>query len=329
MAAVAGAATISGVPETRRVRFSRRGLFGSGLGRLAGHYVDRLDGVARDAVVESPAARGATQQEGDAAWRRGDLGTLVRRLEPAAPQLVEIAGVGPGDAVLDVGAGDGNVALAAVGAGAAVTACDLSPAAVELGRARTGSLTRPIEWQVAAVEDLPFEDGRFDAALSSFAAMYAPTPRRAMSELTRVVRPGGVLALTAWTPSGPMGRLLRMAQRLGASTTSARRWGSWDGAYLHFMGFDGFDVVERKLRWRFESAEAMLEELVGWPGPIGGAVGEDAGRRATLRSRLATLVSGFDADEGIEFEVPYAVIVGRVPEGGHPSGLTASPGRPR
>lgn len=312
---VARTTTISeGPPAPRRESISRRGLFGAGLGRLAGHYVARLDGLSHEAAVEPRPPGGNLELPGPAVWRRGDLGTLARRLEPAAEQLVEVAGVRVGDAVLDVGAGDGNVALAAVGAGAAVTACDLSPAAVQLGRARTGSPARSIEWHVAAVEELPFDDDHFDAALSSFAAMYAPEPRRAMVELTRVVRPGGTVVMTAWTPTGLMGRLLRVAQRLGASTASARRWGSWDGAYLHFTRFDDFEVTARVLRWRFESGEAMLEELLGWPGPIGWSVGDDAERRTTMRSELAHLVGGFDADGGFELEVPYAVISGRVPD---------------
>lgn len=300
------------MPETRRESLSRRDLFGAGLGRLAGHYLDRLDGPSEEVAVESSPSEVPDPDEAHSAWQRGDLGALARRLEPAAEQLLEVTGVGPGDAVLDAGVGDGNVTLAAVRAGGQVTACDLSPAAVELGRQRTDSLDRRIEWHVAAVEELPLADDRFDAALSSFGAIYAPEPRRAMAELRRVVRPGGTVAMTAWASSGLMGQLLRVAKRFGASTTAARRWGSWDGAYLHFMRFDDFEVAERVLRWRFESGEAMLEELLGWPGPIGWSVGEDAARRATLRSELADLVGGFGVDGGFELEVPYVVVSGRV-----------------
>ncbi|MBA3422742.1 MAG: class I SAM-dependent methyltransferase [Thermoleophilaceae bacterium] len=298
-----------------RESLSRRDLFGAGLGRLAGHYLDRLHGPSEEEAVESSPSEARDPDEArGAAWRRGDLRALARRLEPAAEQLVEVADVGSGDAVLDAGAGDGNVAVVAEGVGAAVTACDLSPAAVELGRQRTDSLDRPIEWRVAAVEDLPFEEGRFDAALSSFGAMYAPEPRRAMAELRRVVRPGGMVAMTAWTSSGPMGRLLRVPKRFGASTTPARRWGSWEGAYLHFTSFDDFEVNERSLRWSFEGTEAMVDEILGWPGPIGWTAGEDPARRATLHSELAQLVDGFGADSEVELEVAYTVITGRVPD---------------
>ena len=104
---------------------------------------------------------------------------LARRLAPAARELVAAAGVGPGMRVLDVG---GDVALAAAAAGADVTAI-----------------------RVAGVERTPFDDGEFDAVLSSFGAIFWPRPRAAVAELARVGRPGAPIALTAFMPGGRHG----------------------------------------------------------------------------------------------------------------------------
>ena len=120
-------------------------------------------------------------------WGLGEYERVAQRIAPAAEALVEAAGVGPGTRVLDVAAGTGNVALAAAGRGARVTATDLSPRMVELGRVRTSG----VEWSVADAQDLPFDDGTFDVVLSCFGSMFAPDRQRTADELLRVTRPGG------------------------------------------------------------------------------------------------------------------------------------------
>src|SRR5215210_254249 len=133
-----------------------------------------------------------------AVWGAGDYRELSRMLEPVAIALCGSCAVSARQGVLDVAAGDGNFAVAAAREGAAVVASDLSPGMVERGRARTRAEGYEVEWHVADVEELPFEDGRFDCVGSVFGAMIAPRPELAAGELFRVVRPGGTVGMTAW-----------------------------------------------------------------------------------------------------------------------------------
>jgi SAM-dependent methyltransferase len=71
---------------------------------------------------------------------------------------------------------------------------------VELGRARSAAEHLPIEWQEADAENLPFDDGRFDVVASAFGAMFAPRPELVAKELTRVARPGGLVAMANYCP---------------------------------------------------------------------------------------------------------------------------------
>ena len=109
-------------------------------------------------------------------WSLGDYRELARQFEPTAIALVEACGIGPGMEVLEVAAGTGNLAVAAARRGARVVATDLTPRMVELGRERSAAEGLDIEWLEADAEDLPFEDGRFDVAASTFGAMFAPLP---------------------------------------------------------------------------------------------------------------------------------------------------------
>src|SRR5207302_3590951 len=135
----------------------------------------------------------------------GDYSALGSLLEPYARTLAVAVGVQPGMDVLDVAAGNGNFAIAAANAGAIVTATDLTPKMVELGRLRTGADNLNVEWREADAEALPFADEAFDLVASVFGAMFAPRPDRVAAELFRVVRPGGVVAMANYSKPGFLG----------------------------------------------------------------------------------------------------------------------------
>src|SRR3954464_10103299 len=145
-------------------------------------------------------------------WGLGDYADLSEALPPPAETLAGACAVSAGQEVLDVAAGDGNFAIACAREGASVVASDLSPGMVERGRSRAEREGYDIEWVEADVEDLPFEDGRFDCVGSVFGAMMAPRPRVVAEELFRVVRPGGTVGMTAWTPRGFSADLFRLGR---------------------------------------------------------------------------------------------------------------------
>lgn len=116
-----------------------------------------------------------------------------------APQLVDCARLRHGQSVLDVACGTGVVARAArdvVGRPGRVVGVDLNPAMLEVALA-----ARPdLEWVHGDAEDLPFVDAEFDVALCQSALFFFAHPGRAVTEMARVVVPGGVVALQTYAP---------------------------------------------------------------------------------------------------------------------------------
>ena len=96
--------------------------------------------------------------------------------------------------VLDVAAGTGNASLPAAQAGADVTASDLTPELLAVGRRRADAAGLTLAWVEADAEHLPFEDESFDVVISSIGAMFAPHHEQTANELARVCRPGGTRA---------------------------------------------------------------------------------------------------------------------------------------
>ena len=196
------------------------------------------------------------------AWDRADYPPLAERLMPAARELIDACAVSAGQEVVDVAAGNGNVAAAAAAEGARVVASDFSPEQVARGRARTEAEGLDVEWVVGDAEDLPFEDARFDAALSVFGAMFGPRPERVAAELFRVVRPGGTVGLANWPDRGFQGDFFKIMRRYQPPAPEGVPlpilWGDEAVVRERFEKLAGSVSAEtRHLRWEFASFEEM------------------------------------------------------------------------
>ena len=182
---------------------------------------------------------------------------FLRAIEPLARIAVALAGVQPGERILDAAAGDGDVALHALGLGAAVSACDRSAGMVARGRDRCAQA----RWEVADVDALPYADAEFDAVVGGLGVAFSSRPRRAARELLCVLRPGGVLVLALFTPHSFTGRVLKMAEGRRPPTAGVpppSRWGHRDVARrrLEAAGDVEVDQHDRVLPIGFASVEA-------------------------------------------------------------------------
>jgi SAM-dependent methyltransferase len=124
---------------------------------------------------------------------------------PLAPRLADFAAVGVGQRVLDVGCGPGALVaelVRRVGADA-VSAVDPSEPFVETARERHPD----VSVQRSAAEELPFEDGAFDAALAQLVVHFMADPLRGLREMARVTRREGVVAACVWDLAGETGPL--------------------------------------------------------------------------------------------------------------------------
>lgn len=119
--------------------------------------------------------------------------------EPYAADLVErLRRVGP-RSVLEVAAGTGVVTRAmaeGLDASTRIVGSDLNQPMID--HAIGIGTARPVEWRQADVSDLPFGDGTFDAVVCQFGVMFFPDKVRALSEIRRILRPGGTLLFNTW-----------------------------------------------------------------------------------------------------------------------------------
>ncbi|HEU5433145.1 MAG TPA: methyltransferase domain-containing protein, partial [Thermomicrobiales bacterium] len=137
-----------------------------------------------------------------AAWDRWTP-TLQSWLGPATELMLDLARIGPGDRVLDVAAGTGEPAMTAakrVGPTGSVLATDIAPNVLAYaGRTAAAQGLTNLETRVMDGEHLELPDASFDAALSRVGLIYFPDRQRALSEIRRVLAPGGRLAAMVYS----------------------------------------------------------------------------------------------------------------------------------
>ena len=251
-------------------------------------------------VPAPPVDYEAVKQKQQNTWASGDFSVVAGVIAPIGENLVEAADLRAGWRVLDVATGSGNAAIAAARAGARVTGVDYVPALLERARQRSMTEGFAIEYVEGDAEALPFRDGEFDATTSMFGAMFAPNHPQAAAELVRVTKPGGTIAIAAWTPTGFIGELFKTTAKHvppPAGVQSPLLWGTES----HLRGLFGdaiaeLRVEERIFTYRFVSAEEFVTFFRRWYGPTLKAFEalETDEARANLEDDLVDLARRWD-----------------------------------
>jgi len=224
--------------------------------------------------VESiPAApdHAAIKLRQQATWASGDFAVIGVTLQIVGESLAEAADIRAGERVLDVAAGNGNATLAAARRFAAVTSTDYVPELLDKGRARAAAEGLQVNFRTADAEDLPFGDGSFDAALSTFGAMFTPDHTRPAREMLRVVRSGGRIGLSNWTPEGFIGQLFKVIGTYipaPAGLKSPALWGT-EPHIVELFGAQATDIraVRKNFNFRYRSAAHWIQIFRDFYGP--------------------------------------------------------------
>jgi SAM-dependent methyltransferase len=258
----------------------------------------------KTATPPSPPDLAAIKRKQQATWSSGNFARVASRIVLSAEQLAESAGLPAGWRVLDVATGSGNAALAAARRGCEVVGVDYVPPLLEHGRLRAEAEMLDVQFKEGDAENIPFPDGSFDAVLSIYGVMFAPDHRRCASELARVCKPGGRIALASWTPDGFIAEMFALVglyvPPVGTGVIPPIRWG--DEAHLKDLFGPAIRSIQSRRQtfvMRYRSAEENVEFFRTYYGPtlkLFEAVG-DAGREALARD-MAAIVKKYDLNGG-------------------------------
>jgi SAM-dependent methyltransferase len=143
-------------------------------------------------------------------WSSGDFGQIGAAHAKGNAEFVERLGLGPGVKLLDVACGTGTASIPAARRGADVTGIDLAENLIEQAIANAKLEGLDAKFEIGDAEDLPYDDETFDVVISMFGAMFAPRPDVTASELIRVTKPGGLIAMANWTPDSFIGQTFKL-----------------------------------------------------------------------------------------------------------------------
>jgi ubiquinone/menaquinone biosynthesis C-methylase UbiE len=244
-----------------------------------------------------------------ATWAAGDFAIIGTTLQIVGESLCETLGLPSGSRVLDVAAGNGTATLAAARRWCDVVSTDFVPALLERGRARAEAEGLEITFRTADAEHLPFADGEFDAALSTYGVMFAPNHARAAQEMARVVRSGGRIGLANWTPTGFIGEMLRTVGKHVSpppGLVSPVLWGTEGHLYEIFGNtVERIEATPRNYMFRYRSADHFIEVFRDYYGPVHKAFAalDEAGQEA-FAGDLRELLERYDQGDDGALVVP-------------------------
>ena len=167
--------------------------------------------------------------------------------------VVDAVGAVPGQRVLDLAAGTGTSSEPYADAGIDVVACDFS-----LGMLKVGKRRRPdIDFVAGDATNLPFADNSFDASTISFGLRNVNEPKKALTEMLRVTKPGGRLVIAEFSsPVVPVWRTMYTEYLMRALPPIARKVASNPDAYVY--------LAESIRAWPNQEGLAAWIAETGW-----------------------------------------------------------------
>ena len=239
----------------------------------------------------------AVKERQQGVWATGNYSIVGTTLQIVGENLCEALDLRAGSNVLDVAAGNGNATLAAARRFCDVTSTDYVPALLAAGEQRARADGLDVRFQVADVENLPFEDASFDVVLSTFGVMFTPDQDRAAAELGRVVKRCGEIGLANWTPESFVGQMFRVISKYvppPEGVKPASLWGTRQRlAELFPSAKFSVRTSLREFVFRYRSPQAFLEIFRDYYGPMNRAFAAlDGERRAALSWDLLELLDG-------------------------------------
>jgi len=177
-------------------------------------------------------------------WRTSDIGAITERLERSL--ILELAGDVTGRALLDLGCGDGALAVAFWERSAHVTGVDASAAMIQAATERANKAGAEIALHVATAECLPFPPKQFDVVTAITVLCFVEEAAPVFREIARVLRPGGRLVI------GELGKW--------SSWAAGRRLRAWLGSRLWRQG--RFRTA-KELRDLAAQADLIVQEVRG------------------------------------------------------------------
>lgn len=177
-------------------------------------------------------------------WGNGPYERITDTLTDIHDLVIERLDPRPGVDWLDAACGTGAVALLAAARGATVTGQDLAPVLIDRARELAGELALAVQFDVGDAEAMSYGDASFDAVSSTCGVMFAPDHAAVASELARVTRSGGLIALACWTPEGGLGQMFGMMRPFlpppPEGVGSPFAWGTED--HVRELLDDSFDL---------------------------------------------------------------------------------------
>ena len=243
-------------------------------------------------------------------------------LGPWAEGLAELAGVRPGERVLDLACGTGAVARVAAeraGASGSVIGLDLNAGMIAVARSLPAPAGAAIAWITRSAQDTGLPDASFDAVLCQQGLQFFPDKPAALREARRVLAPGGRIAMSVWRSTGVYNSAVgeALARHVGADAASrfcASRKVPADEelvAWCAAAGLSGAALHVRERTVRLPPLDRfVLAHLAGTPVAAELRAISDAAR-AALGCEVARDLAAYREGEGVAFPEVVTVITAR------------------